>query len=541
MAIDAPYPDQSWSGWGDPDAGAGPARTAILTLLRDGLGRHAPTARAPARSRTSRCRRSRLGRRRRGGAGRRGRRRARARRRRSADPPHARQVDARPAAHARRRRRRRPRPRRSFPGSHDEVLELLRICSERRIAVVPFGGGTSVVGGLEPAAGGFAGVVALDVRRLNALLVARRGVAGGRARAGSARARRPRRCWPSTATRSATSRSRSSTRRSAGSPPPAPAARPRPATAASTSSSLGLRVATPAGTLELGRAPKSAAGPGPAPADPRLGGRVRRDHVARRASAPGPGGARSTRAGGSSRSPPGATALRAPGPGRPAADRAAAVRRGRDGAQPGPPGELGSGAGGGCLAIVGYEGTAEDVRCRAGCARRSRAARVRRRRRRRRRRRGLGRATATAGPYLRDALLDAGALVETLETATFWSQLHGALRRGRGGAARVADRAGHAAGDPLPHLARISGRVPRCTSPSAARSSTTRRPVARGQGRGRRRDPRRRRLDQPPSRRRAAITATGYERGDRRLGVEIAACRQGRSSIPRWHPQPGRS
>ena len=36
-----------------------------------------------------------------------------------------------------------------------------------------------------------------------------------------------------------------------------------------------LRVATPAGTLELGRAPKSAAGPGPAPADPGLGGRLR--------------------------------------------------------------------------------------------------------------------------------------------------------------------------------------------------------------------------------------------------------------------------
>jgi len=30
-----------------------------------------------------------------------------------------------------------------------------------------------------------------------------------------------------------------------------------------------------------------------------------------------------------------------------------------------------------------------------------------------------------AGPYLRDALLDAGALVETLETATWWSGLPG--------------------------------------------------------------------------------------------------------------------
>ena len=34
-----------------------------------------------------------------------------------------------------------------------------------------------------------------------------------------------------------------------------------------------------------------------------------------------------------------------------------------------------------------------------------------------------GLAIATARPYLRDALLDAGALVETLETATFWSSL----------------------------------------------------------------------------------------------------------------------
>ena len=71
----------------------------------------------------------------------------------------------------------------------------------------------------------------------------------------------PRRCSPSTASRSATSRSRSSTRRSAASPPPAPAARRQPATAASTTWSSALRVATPAGTLEAGRAPRSAAGP----------------------------------------------------------------------------------------------------------------------------------------------------------------------------------------------------------------------------------------------------------------------------------------
>ena len=57
-----------------------------------------------------------------------------------------------------------------LPGSHDEVLALLRICSKRRIAVVPFGGGSSVVGGLSPDRSAFAGVLALDVRRMNALL-----------------------------------------------------------------------------------------------------------------------------------------------------------------------------------------------------------------------------------------------------------------------------------------------------------------------------------------------------------------------------------
>ncbi len=36
------------------------------------------------------------------------------------------------------------------PASHQEVLALLRVCSEDAVAVVPFGGGTSVVGGLNP-------------------------------------------------------------------------------------------------------------------------------------------------------------------------------------------------------------------------------------------------------------------------------------------------------------------------------------------------------------------------------------------------------
>ncbi|MGH3749815.1 MAG: FAD-binding oxidoreductase, partial [Micromonosporaceae bacterium] len=57
-----------------------------------------------------------------------------------------------------------------FPGSHDEVLAVLDVCSRRRIAAVPYGGGTSVVGGLAPAREEFAGAVAVDLRRLDGLV-----------------------------------------------------------------------------------------------------------------------------------------------------------------------------------------------------------------------------------------------------------------------------------------------------------------------------------------------------------------------------------
>jgi alkyldihydroxyacetonephosphate synthase len=55
------------------------------------------------------------------------------------------------------------------PGSHEEVLAVLAAASEHGVAVVPFGGGTSVTGGVEPARGGFTAVIALDLRRLDAL------------------------------------------------------------------------------------------------------------------------------------------------------------------------------------------------------------------------------------------------------------------------------------------------------------------------------------------------------------------------------------
>ncbi|WP_448856188.1 FAD-binding oxidoreductase [Corynebacterium camporealensis] len=49
------------------------------------------------------------------------------------------------------------------PRSEDEVLKLLQWCTENNVAVVPFGGGTSVVGGLNPNDGGLRAVITLDL------------------------------------------------------------------------------------------------------------------------------------------------------------------------------------------------------------------------------------------------------------------------------------------------------------------------------------------------------------------------------------------
>jgi alkyldihydroxyacetonephosphate synthase len=61
-----------------------------------------------------------------------------------------------------------------LPGSVGEVSRILEICSREGIAVVPFGGGTSVVGGVEPLRGGFERLLSLDLRRLRDVVVDRR-------------------------------------------------------------------------------------------------------------------------------------------------------------------------------------------------------------------------------------------------------------------------------------------------------------------------------------------------------------------------------
>ncbi|MFC4063204.1 FAD-binding oxidoreductase [Planomonospora corallina] len=310
-----------------------------------------------------------------------------------------------------------------LPGSHDEVVELLRVCAARRVAVVPFGGGTSVVGGLT-ADGGvmerYAGLVALDLARLNRLVAVdpesmvaelEPGLRGPQAEELLARHGLTLGHFPQSfeyATLGGFAAARSSGQASAG-------------YGRFDDLVVGMTVATPRGTLELGRAPKSAAGPDlrqvilgsegafgvitslrlrvrPAP-------RVRLYEGWRFASF---------------------------------AEGVAALRRlAQDGPPPtvlrlsdetetmvglAKPGAIGASAsGGGCLVVTGYEGAEEETRLR-----RERTAEVLA---------GLGGTPLGAepgeswahgrysAPYLRDSLLAAGATVETLETAAFWSGL----------------------------------------------------------------------------------------------------------------------
>ncbi len=53
-----------------------------------------------------------------------------------------------------------------LPAGHEQVRAVLELCAKSGLAVVPFGGGTSVVGGVEPLRGEHDGAIALDMRRI---------------------------------------------------------------------------------------------------------------------------------------------------------------------------------------------------------------------------------------------------------------------------------------------------------------------------------------------------------------------------------------
>jgi alkyldihydroxyacetonephosphate synthase len=57
-----------------------------------------------------------------------------------------------------------------YPAGHDQLRALLELCAHSSLAVVPFGGGTSVVGGVAPLRGEHSGVLALDMSRMARVL-----------------------------------------------------------------------------------------------------------------------------------------------------------------------------------------------------------------------------------------------------------------------------------------------------------------------------------------------------------------------------------
>ncbi len=284
-----------------------------------------------------------------------------------------------------------------LPGSHHEVSEVLRVCGPERVAVVPFGGGTSVVGGVTPLRDGLAGVVALDVRRLDRLvsvdeesmlaelqpglrgpqaeeLLNARGLTLGH--------------FPQSfeyATLGGFAAARSSGQASAG-------------YGRFDDMVEGLTVATPVGDWELGRAPRSAAGPdlrhvvlgseGAFGVITSMRLRVRRLP-----------GRRNWDAWRFPSFAAGREAMRVLAQER----RLPAVLRLSDET------ETMIGGGSGCLMVVGWEG-GEPPRFPGADHLGAEPAR----------RWAEGR---FGGPYLRDALIAAGATVETLETAAHWSGL----------------------------------------------------------------------------------------------------------------------
>ncbi|WP_086727907.1 FAD-binding oxidoreductase [Streptomyces carpinensis] len=319
-----------------------------------------------------------------------------------------------------------------LPATHDDVLAVLRACAAHGLALVPFGGGTSVVGGLAPeqSVSRRRPFVALDLRRMDGLLaldpVSRTATLQPGLRAPHAEALLAEHGFtlghfPQSyewATIGGFAAARSSGQASAG-------------YGRFDEMVLGLTLATPEGTLEAGRAPRSAAGP-----DLRqlvLGSEgafgVITSVTVRLRPLPQ---TRLYEGWRFASFEEGATALRRlaqDGP-RPAVLRLSDETETLIGlAQPDAIGASGEPQPAGCQAIVGYEGTAEDVahrRARAGAVLRECGGTH------------LGAEPGErwahgrySAPYLRDALLDVGAFAETLETAAFWSrvpELYAAVR-----------------------------------------------------------------------------------------------------------------
>jgi alkyldihydroxyacetonephosphate synthase len=307
-----------------------------------------------------------------------------------------------------------------LPGDDDAVAAILTYCSEHGIAVIPFGGGTSVTGGLNPTRGEFAAVVSLDLRRFDRLAsldeesgqaVFGAGVTGPDAERLLGEHGFSLGHFPQSfeyATIGGFAATRSSGQDSAG-------------YGRFNDMVRGLRVITPAGTWDLGRAPESAAGPDLRQlligSEGTLGVITQvRLRVHRAPEAVG------YQAWSFPDFTTGAAALRAitqNATGPTVVRLSDEVETGINLATTEAIGE--SQITGGCLGITVFEGTKEHVESRqaetgalltasGGTPLGEEPARAWERGR-------------FAAPYLRDSLLSAGALCETLETATDWSNV----------------------------------------------------------------------------------------------------------------------
>ena len=319
-----------------------------------------------------------------------------------------------------------------YPDGHEQVRGVLDVCADAGVAVVPFGGGTSVVGGVEPARGGLAGIVTLDLARFASLLdvdelslTARfeAGMTGPEAERALSRHGLTLGHFPQSfeyATIGGFAATRSAGQASTG-------------YGRIDELVLGLRLAAPAGDLEIRPHPASAAGP--ALRELVLGSEGALGVITEVTLSVRPLPEVSEYEGWSFRSfAEGAAAFRELEQARAAGDVSRLSDEAETAMSLASAGETGGtaarlarrwlslrGHGHGCLAILGFEGDPDEVADRAGRARtilRS-AGGLR-----------LGRRPGAAwlrqrfsAPYLRDELLDRGVMIETLETATSWSNL----------------------------------------------------------------------------------------------------------------------
>jgi alkyldihydroxyacetonephosphate synthase len=59
----------------------------------------------------------------------------------------------------------------AFPDTEEQILTLIRFCEAEQVSLVPYGGGTSVVGGVEPTKSGqYKGTISLDMRNFDQVL-----------------------------------------------------------------------------------------------------------------------------------------------------------------------------------------------------------------------------------------------------------------------------------------------------------------------------------------------------------------------------------